>query len=144
VKGDATADTLAIVGKADTDNVINASTITVDTATVSIKGANKVDTLTGTASADTFVATIGADVISGGSGNDTFTFNAADDATIDGKGGSNTVALAAAVDLTSNVVSFANIQTLQLDSGNANVLAASQVTGLTLTAFGGDFKASIF
>ncbi len=72
VKGDATADTLAIVGKADTDNVINASTITVDTATVSIKGANKVDTLTGTASADTFVATIGADVISGGSGNDTY------------------------------------------------------------------------
>jgi len=78
--------------------------------------------------------------VTGGSGNDTFTFNAADDATIDGKGGSNTVALAAAVDLTSNVVSFANIQTLQLDSGNANVLAASQVTGLTLTAFGGDFK----
>lgn len=72
VKGDATADTLAIVGKADTDNVINASTITVDTATVSIKGANKVDTLTGTASADTFVATTGADVISGGSGNDTY------------------------------------------------------------------------
>lgn len=72
LKGNAATDRLAIVGKAGVSNTINASTITVDTASLRIQGADKADSLTGSSGDDTFTATAGADTIVGGSGTDTY------------------------------------------------------------------------
>lgn len=69
LKGDAVADNLIIKG-GDTADTINASTITVDTASVTLSGGKGNDIITGTAAADTIVFDFGADTIDAGVGAD--------------------------------------------------------------------------
>ena len=69
---------LVVVGKSATAaNAIDASGVTRAsgvTATVTLEGNAKADTITATAGNDTINATAGADVIDGGTGTDTFTY----------------------------------------------------------------------
>jgi hypothetical protein len=71
--GNATADNLTVVGKSATaGNTIDASGITVSSASVTLQGNAKDDTITGTAFNDTINQTIGSDTIIGGAGTDKF------------------------------------------------------------------------
>jgi len=67
--GNATADNLTVVGKSSTaGNTVDASGITVSSASVTLQGNAKDDTITGTASSDTINQTLGSDTVSGGAG----------------------------------------------------------------------------
>ena len=67
--GGATADNLTVVGKSATaSNTVDASGITVSSASVTLQGNAKDDTITGTASSDTINQTIGSDTVAGGAG----------------------------------------------------------------------------
>jgi hypothetical protein len=67
--GNATADNLTVVGKSATaGNTVDASGITVSSASVTLQGNAKDDTITGTASNDTINQTLGSDTVAGGAG----------------------------------------------------------------------------
>jgi hypothetical protein len=78
LKGDAAADNLKIVGTSSADT-IDASTITVDTASVTLDGGAGNDVMTGTASADTLIGGVGSDTLSGGDSNDAVSYAGAAD-----------------------------------------------------------------
>jgi Ca2+-binding RTX toxin-like protein len=72
--GAATTDNFEVVGVEDEANTIDASGITVTTATVNLTGGDEADVITGTASADVIFGGAGADTITGGSGSDTVSY----------------------------------------------------------------------
>ncbi len=67
--GSAAADNLTVVGKSATvGNTVDASGITVSSASVTLQGNAKNDTITGTGSSDTINQTLGSDTVAGGAG----------------------------------------------------------------------------
>lgn len=67
--GNSSADNLTVVGKSATvGNTVDASGITVSSASVTLQGNAKNDTITGTGSSDTINQTLGSDTVAGGAG----------------------------------------------------------------------------
>lgn len=145
-------------GSTDTQVVITADTGAVDfgTATVNLSGATDLSfvdagagatikatkivgtNLTGKLSYEFSGDTGNVANVIGGSGDDTFIFNASQAATIDGGLGSDTLKFAATTDLSSKAVSLTSIENVNINAATVT-FAAGQVTGKSLVTYGGDF-----
>jgi len=123
LKGGATTDNLTVKGTASAEN-LNVSTITVDTASVTVNAGDGDDVVTGTASADTLNGEAGADTINAGKGGDTLSGGAGADI-LNGGEGDDTVSYAGAADVTET--GDDGTQT-----GVAINLSASSVAGTTI------------